>query len=98
MTRLELKRICERTGKSPAELDLLTLLIKAPDLKCPLLDPITHRCTVYDIRPAICRVFGSSKHPRLTCPHDCAPSAPLSPAETDTLIDRVTELGHGLKF
>jgi len=94
MSRLEMKRICERTGKTEDELDFMTVLA-SEDQICPLLDRQTHRCTVYDIRPAICKVFGASLHKRLVCPHGCAPPAPLSAKATDDLIDESKRLGHG---
>lgn len=28
-----------------------------------------YRCTVYDKRPEVCKLFGSEKHPALVCPY-----------------------------
>lgn len=95
MTRLEMRRICERTGLKERDLDFMTVL-QLEGSTCPLLDKATKKCTVYDIRPAICRVFGASDHPRLKCPHGCRPEKPWSTPKTDAVMDSVKELGHGL--
>ncbi|WP_412677971.1 YkgJ family cysteine cluster protein [Bacillus swezeyi] len=29
---------------------------------CPLLDPATKSCSVYDSRPLVCRSYGSTHH------------------------------------
>lgn len=34
-------------------------------------------CQVYDERPLICRLFGTT--PRLACPNGCGPEEPVSP-------------------
>lgn len=91
MSRLEMKRICERTGKTEKELDFMTVMENGGT--CPLLKD--NRCSVYDIRPAICKVFGASDHHRLQCPHGCKPKNPLSASDTDQLIDTSEQLGHG---
>ena len=93
MSRLELKRIVERTGIDPKRLETAWKL-KHGCLTCPLVTS-GNKCSVYDIRPAICKVFGSTTHPRLTCPHGLGPKEPLSAEETNTLIDQVMTLGHG---
>jgi Fe-S-cluster containining protein len=85
MTRLEWKRIQERTG-----------ITKQYDENgnCNLLKD--GKCSVYDIRPAICRIFGASTEPRLQCPHGCKSERLLTAKETDGLIMQVDRLGHGL--
>lgn len=94
MSRLELKRIVARTGIDPKRLNAQWML-KEGCISCPLLTA-DNRCSVYDIRPAICRVFGSSAHPRLRCPHGLGPLEPISAKQTNSLIDQVMELGHGI--
>ena len=97
ISRLELNRIVQRTGIKPKEL-LTSFRLKQSQktgcLKCPLLDA-QNKCSVYDIRPAICRIFGSSDHPRLRCPHGLKPENPLTPEATNSLVDRVMGLGGG---
>ncbi len=36
--------------------------------KCPFLT-LTNRCNIYEDRPALCKLFGSSKRADLTCRH-----------------------------
>lgn len=49
----------------------------APDqLKCPFAT--AEGCSVYDRRPFICRLFGTAKDVRLTCPHGCGPRKKIS--------------------
>lgn len=85
MTRLEMSRIKARVG----EYEMFD-----KDLHCGLLKD--GKCSVYDIRPAICRVFGATSfQPRLVCPHGRKPEQPLSREATDELIDKVKALGHG---
>lgn len=95
MSRLEAKRIRRATGVDP--MALLTTLAKSKDpgcLTCPFVHPETHRCTIYEIRPAVCRVFGSSEHPRLTCPHGCRPERLMTKAETRSLMDQIDRIGY----
>jgi Fe-S-cluster containining protein len=46
-------------------------------IACPLLDLSNNLCTVYDVRPSVCRTFHAVKSPRsteATCEHpDCQP-------------------------
>lgn len=85
MTRLEWKRIQERTG-------IKTQFTSKG--RCALLK--NGKCSVYDIRPAICRIFGTSEYSILTCPHGCRSQQLLSKTTTDNLTDRVRTLGLGM--
>lgn len=38
---------------------------------CPALDKETKRCTIYEDRPFVCRVYGVTK--ALKCSHGCVP-------------------------
>jgi uncharacterized protein len=51
---------------------------------CPAL--VDGRCTVYDIRPLICRIWGAVR--RLQCEHGCEPDRWLSDLESRALINR----------
>ena len=94
MSRLEMRRIVARTDIPQHRLEAQWMLKKGC-LNCPLLTP-DKKCSVYDIRPAICRVFGSSDHPRLTCPHGLGPDKKMTRAETNSLIDEVMTTGLGI--
>ena len=39
-------------------------------------------CSIYDIRPKVCRLFGAVDHPMMRCPHGCGPEALLSEAQS----------------
>lgn len=48
------------------------------------------RCTVYGVRPLICRIWGTTK--KMACPHGCKPERWLSDEESKALILEVEEL------
>ena len=50
-----------------------------------------NRCTVYEARPIVCRLYGVADG--LRCQHGCQPERSLSPDEAYVLIDQV----HGVK-
>lgn len=60
-------------------------------LRCPLLDEASGRCTVYSIRPMICRLFGLVE--RMRCPFGCVPERWLSDQEARDLMDQVDRIG-----
>lgn len=45
-------------------------LMRFPKLTCPLLNP-DGKCSVYEDRPAICRIWGAVE--KMKCPHGCRP-------------------------
>lgn len=61
------------------------------DLTCPYL--ADGQCTVYDVRPLICRMYGAMEG--LTCPHGCAPDVLLPDAATD-LLKQAAGFGAGM--
>ena len=82
MSRLEWQRICDHLGYEPKG---------NPDtLDCPMLKD--GRCSVYDIRPTICRLFGTIKG-KMVCPHGCQPERLLTDAEARMLLDKAQRLG-----
>lgn len=58
---------------------------------CPHLSA-SHRCSVYEHRPIICRVFGAADG--LPCPHGCKPPKPMADEQTFDLFNRVEALGR----
>lgn len=56
------------------------------------------RCTVYENRPFICRMFGNSKHPMLTCPYGCNNPNALSKEESDALTREYLKTKPGLSM
>ena len=87
MSRLEWKRILDKLGKREGQMKI------GDDLLCPMLDKATHRCTVYEIRPAICKLFGVVEHPKLTCPH-VKPEQAITDSECSTIINQIARLGQ----
>lgn len=63
----DLRKIKARLKKmSRKEIDRLRKQKRHP-LACPLVDVEKKRCSVYQDRPLICRMFGHYKDPMLTC-------------------------------
>lgn len=78
MTRIEEGRIIERTGSPPTFDATLTCSLLRDD-----------RCTVYDIRPAICRLWGLVES--MPCPWGCVPERYLSDREGHLFLAQVAE-------
>lgn len=56
---------------------------------CPALGML-HTCTVYEVRPLICRIWGMTR--RLRCNYGCRPSRLLSEPEAYEFIARALEI------
>ena len=56
---------------------------------CPMLE--AGQCSVYDIRPAICRLWGLV--PSMPCPFGCVPERQLSEREGFEFMEKVFRLG-----
>lgn len=74
--RIEMKRSIPKTPSLSAS------------VACPLLE--AGRCTVYDARPVICRLYGATA--KLACPHGCEPDAWLAEDEANAIIDAAKRL------
>lgn len=81
----------------PAWLEWARLQAERPDLPrpgasliCPLLDQATGQCTVYAIRPLICRLWGMVR--TMECPHGCAPERWLREHEVKRLLRALKRL------
>jgi Fe-S-cluster containining protein len=94
LSRLEFHRCVKASGKSVEEIRrIIEKNLKQNQLSCPLLDRKTNHCTVYAVRPAICRVFGTT--PELRCPHGYGPRPEemLDDARAREILAQVKELG-----
>lgn len=92
-TRMEWSRIYNRLGTTQEKLaKKVEEKLSKGDLNCVLLDE-QGRCSVYDIRPAICRLFGVSHAPRLVCPHIGQHPSGLSDADTNNVLNQIERLG-----
>lgn len=60
---------------------------------CPMLKD--GRCTVYDLRPLICRIWGTVQSMR--CAHGCTPKRWLSPRESYKLLSRMRALSSKIE-
>jgi hypothetical protein len=67
----------------------------APDdrIDCPY--ECASGCAIYAQRPFMCRLFGATDEPRLTCPHGCGPAQKLSAAEAHRLTNAYLALFVG---
>ena len=43
-------------------------------------------CTIYEDRPFICRLFGTTLDPALICPHGCSPQVMLTKEQASNLF------------
>lgn len=80
MSRVEWKRICDRLGYEPRG---------DASLNCPMI--AGGRCVVYDLRPAICRLYGTVKG-KLECPH-VKPERWLTDAEARVILREAGRIG-----
>lgn len=85
LTPLERRRIVSETGRIPPI---------GPELSCPLLRD--GACSVYEIRPAICRLWGLVDRPTMRCPHGCVPERWLSDPEAHAVLAAAERLGAGI--
>jgi Fe-S-cluster containining protein len=85
---LEIKRISEWLGFNPfptPEKMLEDITSNNLDnCKCSLLKE--GKCTIYRLRPLICRLFGLTK--KMKCPFGCVPSKWLDDATAKRLLDK----------
>lgn len=58
---------------------------------CPALEET--RCSVYAVRPLICRLFGLLQHPTMRCPHGCEPERWLTNEEASDLLAESVRIG-----
>lgn len=79
MEKVEWDRIIARVGYAPKVRE---------DLVCPMLGS-NGGCKVYDVRPAICRLWGVVDNPMMKCPHGCEPDRWLTDIEADAILKRI---------
>lgn len=94
LSRLEYHRCVKASGRTAADVRRqMEKNFNQKTYQCPLLNRKTHQCSVYEVRPAICRVFGTTKS--LSCPHGYAPdeSQMLSDEKAREILVLVEELG-----
>jgi Fe-S-cluster containining protein len=99
MSDVERRRISERGVDIGPRDDFRTMLwvnnvraVNGESLLCPALDQF-HRCTVYEVRPLICRAWGVGRG-EMACPYGCAVSdRRLKQTEITKLLWRSLRIG-----
>lgn len=88
---------CGELGLSKGEYDELTKITgRKPKIigdRCNYLDG--DRCSVYEDRPSVCRLFGVVDV--MKCPHGCEAEKMLTEAEARGILDEVSALFHERK-
>jgi Fe-S-cluster containining protein len=99
LERIELEEIKRRLGRRFQEKWIrngeafgVEFMLRTDDFECPML--VNGRCSVYDIRPMICRLYGIAEG--MPCGHDCACIRAMSDAESKALLHKVEKLSDGL--
>ncbi len=87
--------VCVAAGMSRAEWgrileELWGRVPKGDGVHCVLLEK--GRCSVYPIRPLVCRLWGLVDHPLMKCPHGCTPERWLTSEEGWALMEEVQRL------
>jgi Fe-S-cluster containining protein len=94
MSEAEWGRIAARLGAKAPAATLFTPGAVMPeigaDLTCPLLDRDTGRCTVYALRPLLCRLWGTAQG--MPCEFGCTPDRVVPDDEAHDLLRRVMEV------
>ena len=72
-------------------------LEQANPVDCELLDA-DKRCSVYALRPLICRLWGTVDTTRMRCPYGCTPTRWLSVEEADRLSREAIALSGSQMF
>lgn len=90
-------RILAERGVQLLPLEVILTMAAAGDqeeARCPALDT-AGRCSVYDVRPMICRLFGATSEGYLVCPHGCGPEGGrLTNDQSHALMRKVMEVGQ----
>lgn len=86
------RRVRERGFDIPALLDGVAALERGEEFYCPAL--VGGRCAVYDVRPAVCRLWGATES--MPCPHGCTPADALTRHESHHLLRLTAEAGGGM--
>jgi hypothetical protein len=60
---------------------------RATSQQCPYLTE-DNRCGIYEVRPFVCRLYGTTEIERFKCPKGMRPEKLLSPEEAEKLINK----------
>lgn len=88
-SKIETTRAIERLGYDPFNIEFNKPVTKVSDIpRCGALK--NNRCTMYDIRPAICRVYGVAQG--LDCGFGCKPKQIMSRDKAHEIFRKIEEL------
>jgi Fe-S-cluster containining protein len=101
MTELELRRLSEQFPALPSFAREMPIALSSGQVvsergfatdchQCPMLKD--GACSVYPIRPMICRLWGLVQSMR--CPHGCTPERWVSPRESFKLLSRADQISR----
>ncbi|SEF34466.1 Putative zinc-or iron-chelating domain-containing protein [Amycolatopsis pretoriensis] len=99
-SELERERLAARGVTLPVHMSyerLQALIATGKTPRCPALSPL-NTCSVYDVRPLICRVFGVVRDRSdlirggLRCEHGCIPDATIDASELFRALRQIEEL------
>ena len=80
MSNAEWTLLLQHLGREPG--------LAPGSIRCPLLTA-DGRCSVYDIRPLVCRVWGAVvERPETRCPHGCRPAVPFTHEQAQRIFKR----------
>jgi len=65
---------------------------KSADEGCPRLKD--KRCSQYEDRPILCRLWGIVDDPMMRCTHGCEVERLLTKEESHAVLDKIESLGH----
>ena len=76
----------------PPMLETVAAIERGEEYYCPALSD--GRCSVYEDRPTICRLWGATES--MPCPHGCTPAHPLTERDSHELLRQAGEAGGGM--
>jgi hypothetical protein len=83
--KAEMDTIIASTGQTP--------VCEAKNMQCGLLKG--GQCSVYPIRPMICRLWGMVDNPKMRCPYGCKPERWLTDRESFKFLDEARKISDG---
>ena len=92
MSKAEDARLRKRGVEIPPMTDAVSMIERGQDYYCPALKE--GRCSVYEHRPTICRLWGATESMR--CPHGCTPANALTQSQSYELLGLSARIGGGM--
>ena len=92
MSKAEDDRLRECGVEIPPIAEAVAKIERGQDYFCPALKD--GRCSVYEQRPTICRLWGATESMR--CPHGCTPANALTQTQSHELLRLSEQVGGGM--